>query len=199
MRRKFTLLELLISIGAAGIIIVLGGASLQGCRGDIDTGNTTKKEMEQTERNHERLVAAVPPPVLQTSQERLNLKKRLERFNSKSKISHIYLFSAGRFISHHKVKGKVSSVSSFLTTPDQIVTIRDGVTGTNKQRFVVASPGLDGSYGTNGGAIFFFDASDTYIEWSGTYLLSGKPLELGNAPQRTPEALGKPTTSLDGQ
>lgn len=159
-----------------GVLLI---AVFVGCTGDVDTGDTTKREMEQTERNHARLVNAVPPPVLATSQERLNLKKRLERFNSEDKISHIYLISHGRVLVSHTVKGKVSSVSSMLTTPDQIVTIRDGITGQKRQRFVVASPGLDGSYGTNGSAIFFFDAGDNYVEWRGEYLLSDKPFEFG--------------------
>jgi prepilin-type N-terminal cleavage/methylation domain-containing protein len=182
-RKRFTLIELLITLGIIAIIIAVAAASMKGCSTSVTTGNSTKQEMEQTEANHEKLIGAVPPPQLTTSQERINLKKRLERFNSESKVSYIYLVNYGKIMAFYTVKGKVSSVNSLLTTPDQVVTMRrSGLTENVVTRHVVASPDLDGSYGSNGDAIFFFTTSDVYVEWSGDYLLCDQPLKLSTPP-----------------
>ena len=47
---------------------------------------------------------------------------------------------------------------------------------------VVESPDLDGSYGTNGDAIFFFTAENAYVEWSGEYFVSDFPLHMSTPP-----------------
>lgn len=142
-----------------------------------DTGKSTKVEMEQTEQNHQRLVKAVAPPQLSTSAERINLKRRLERWNDENKISYIYLINRGIIVAHYVVKGKVSSVNSKLTTQQQIVSGR--YHGTSH---AIESPALDGSYGTNGNAIFFFITNGAYVEWSGHYLLFDKPMRLSQKP-----------------
>ena len=187
--KELTLVELIVSIVIVVIfaVFIVGafGVTLSGCSSEVETGESTLAEMEQTEANHERLVKAVPPPSISTSQERVNLKKRLERFNSENKVSYIYLIDYGKVMAFYTVKGKVSSVNSLLTTPDQIVTLghahsigRESVI----TRHRVSSPDLDGSYGSNGNAIFFFTTSDIYIEWSGTYLLCDAPLKLSTPP-----------------
>jgi prepilin-type N-terminal cleavage/methylation domain-containing protein len=183
-KRSYTLIEVVVAVIIVGVIASIVGVNVQGCTNGVQTGASTKHEMEQTEVNHETLVAAVPPPRLNTSQERINLKKRLERFNSESKVSYIYLIDYGKIMAFYSVKGKVSSVNSLLTTPDQIVSMRNaGLTAENKvTRHVVASPDLDGSYGSNGDAIFFFTTDDTYVEWSGRYMLCDKPLKLSTPP-----------------
>lgn len=142
----------------------------------IKTGETTKKEMEITEKNHARLIKDVPTPQLEHSQERRNLARRLETFNKADKISYIYLISFGRVMAFYTVKGKVSSVNSLLTTPDQILKIWG-------ERYILPSPQMDGSYGTNGDAIFFFTTEDVYVEWNGTYMLCDQPLHMATEPE----------------
>lgn len=159
------------------IILALGVLALTGC--GVETGSSTKKEMELTEANHTKLVKAVPPPKLSTSQERRNLVKRLTRFNSETKVSYIYLISYGKVMAFYTVKGKVSSVNSLLTTPDQIIVVG---TASRWGRYKVSSPDLDGSYGSNGDAIFFFTASDVYVEWRGDFMLCDQPLKLTTPP-----------------
>lgn len=154
-----------------------------GCQGSIDTGTTTRAEMEQTEANHERLVKAVPPPQLQTSLERSNLKRRLERFNNETKVSYIYLVNFGKVMAFYPMKGKVSSVNSKLTTQQQLILTGGGTEAGVWEYHVIESPALDGSYGTNGDAVFFFTTDDTYIEWSGDYMLCDKPLKLSTPPE----------------
>ena len=156
-------------------------AGIYGCVEKVETGESTKKEMEQTEKNHEKLVAAVPPPRIDTSQERKNLAERLSRFNTDSKVSYIYLIDYGKIMAFYTVKGKVSSVNSLMTTPDQIV--RSAKSGGGYQSHVISSPDLDGSYGSNGDAVFFFTTDGTYVEWNGKYMLCDKPLKLTTPPQ----------------
>ena len=158
------------------VLCVLACLMLVGC----DQRKTTTQKIEQnaTEAQQEKHLRAVPPPILDTSQERKNLVERLERFNTDSKVSYIYLVSYGKVMAFYTVKGKVSSVNSLLTTPDQIVKPRFS----GSTRVVVASPDLDGSYGSNGNAVFFFTTDDTYVEWNGEYMLCDKPLKLSTPP-----------------
>lgn len=139
------------------------------------SGTSQMEEMLVTEKNQQRLRKAVPEPELTTSLERKQLVMRLRRFNQEDKISYIYLLSFGRVMSYYAIKGKVSSVNSKLTTTDQIIEDHWG-------NVTVESPDLDGSYGSNGDAIFFFTSDDIYIEWNGQYLLSDRPLRLSQEP-----------------
>lgn len=154
-------------------------AKLAGERAEV--GETQKYEAELTEANHLKLIKAVPAPQLQTSQERKNLERRLTRFNDENKISYIYLISYGRVMAFYPIKGKVSSVNSRLTSSEQIVEDMHGDYSSGGR--VIESPQLDGSYGTNGDAIFFFTAdTNTYVEWAGEYMLVDKPLKLSTQP-----------------
>ncbi len=153
-----------------------------GCEtsGRVSTA-TQEQEQATTEAQQAKHLQASPPPRLDRSQERLQLIKRLERFNTDSKVSYIYLVNYGKVMAFYTVKGKVSSVNSLLTTPDQIKSF-DHVNG-GDHSVIIASPDLDGSYGTNGDAIFFFTADDTYVEWCGDYMLCDKPLKLSTPPE----------------
>lgn len=160
-------------------ILLLSLVLFAGC-GEPRPAKTQKSEQAATESQQEIHLKDTPIPKLLTSQERKNLIKRLERFNTQSKVSYIYLVNYGKVMAFYTVKGKVSSVNSLLTTPDQIVW--DGVSGGPWASHVLASPDIDGSYGSNGQAIFFFTTDDTYVEWAGDYMLCDKPLKLSTPP-----------------
>ena len=152
--------------------------TMAGC--DLEKGGESQKaEMALTEANQQRLAKAVPAPMLETSQERIQLVRRLERFNTDDKVSYIYLISFGKVMAFYPIKGKVSSVNSLLTTPEQL--IRSGME--SGWAVTLASPDLDGSYGSNGDAIFFFTTDDTYVEWNGEYILCDKPLSITTPPE----------------
>lgn len=165
-----------ISIAASIVTLLV----LAGCEGDVQTGDSTKLEMTQTESNQQRLAKAIPPPQLKTSLERKNLVKRLERLNTENTTSYVYLVSYGKIMAFYTVDGKVSSLNSYLTTPQQIVSGSDGVVHYNQ---VLESPDFDGSYGKNADGIFFFTTEGVYVEWQGEYLWSDQPLKLAQPPE----------------
>lgn len=156
------------------LILGMGTAGYAGW-GD-KTGETFCKEQELTEKNQVRLLKDTPSPMIEYSQERRNLIRRLKAFNTPDKISYIYLVSFGKVMAFYTVKGKVSSVNSLLTTPVQSFSYRGKI-------IVVPSPQMDGSYGENGPAIFFFTTEDVYVEWSGEYMLCDQPLKLATPPE----------------
>ena len=155
---------------------------LTGCGRPVDTGDTTKKEMELTERNQERLLKSVPPPQLKTSLERVNLKRYLEEINQEDRISYIYLINYGKVMSFYTVKGKVTYCSSKLTTRDQVMELGGHVSKGGVTRHVVESPGLDGSYGPSEDAIFFWTTEGVLVQWKGDYLWCTEPLKLATPP-----------------
>lgn len=150
---------------------------LVSCTNELgDSGKSQINEMKLTESNQQRLSQAQPAPQLTDSLERRQLITRLETFNNPDKISYITLLSLGRPVGYFAIKGKVSSVNSLLTSPDQLLITRRGAS--DMQSGVVASPDLDGSYGSNGDAVFFFLQDGTYMGWNGEYLLSTRPVRL---------------------
>jgi len=161
-----------------GIMIL--GMFLCSCYEDIETGDTTKAEMEFTEKNQERLIKAVPPPKLQTSLERVNLARYLQEINKEDRISYIYLINFGKVMAFYTIKGKVTYCSSKLTTRDQIITMRRS--GDGGRHHVVESPGLDGSYGPSEDAIFFWTTEGVLVQWRGDYMWCSEPLKMSTPP-----------------
>lgn len=136
--------------------------------------NTARQEQTMTEANQEVLLKVQPPIRLKWSLERENINKRTTLWNSENKVSYIYLISYGKVMAFYTIKGKVSSVNSQITNPEQVIYNRTGVT--------LPSPAEDGSYGTNGDAVFFFTTDGTYVEWNSEYMLADKPLKLSTPP-----------------
>jgi len=156
--------------------------NIVGCSDKPDTGDTTRTEMELTEKNQERLAKAVPPPKLTDSLERRNLVKYLEYWNNPNRESYIYLISrSGTDLAHYVIKGKITFCSSKLTTRDQIVYTKYRSTPFASK---IESPGLDGSYGPSEDAVFFYTSEnpDVPVVWKGDYLVSGVPLKLTTQP-----------------
>lgn len=162
---------------SAGILALssVSGQSNDGCT-DTNTGKSTRVEMEQTENNQQRLAAAQPPPQIKVSLERKNLIERLERLNKEDGIGYVYLLSkSGSVMAFYTIRGKVSSLNSLLTTPEQVAVV-------NGLNFTLPSPDFDGSYGKNPEGIFFFTTGGALVEWSGDYMFSDQPLKMSTAP-----------------
>lgn len=144
--------------------------------------SSSKIESKAAEDNQQRLVQNIPAPTLQDSLERRNVVKRTELFNDNEKISYVYLVSYGKVMAFYTVKGKVSSLQSYLNPVDRLV-YGDSSKCTEKytsspECYVVEAPEVDGTYGANPEGIFFFTTEGAYVEWNGEYMVSDQPLQL---------------------
>lgn len=161
------------------------GADTDGCgETNVKTGTSTKVEMEQTETNQQRLANAQPPPQIQVSLERKNLIERLKRLNTENRIGYVYLLSrSGSVMAFYTISGKVSSLNSLLTTPEQVTTVcQHNSQAPDCAQHVLPSPDFDGSYGKNPEGIFFFTTAGALVEWSGDYMYSDQPLHMTTQP-----------------
>lgn len=140
--------------------------------------------MRITEDNQLGLVQAQPPFTMERSLERENLIRRYEYLNDQNNVHHVYLISNdGKVIEYSVAQGKVSSVNSKLTNDNQVVRIPECKSHNegNDCWKVVESPQMDGSYGTNGDAIFWFTPDGHYMEWNGLYVVSEEPKNIQTA------------------
>ena len=82
----------------------------------------------------------------------------------------MYIFNEGisEPIGYYQVN-KVSSVNSQLTNTEQSLITHGSIV-------TLPSPSEDGSYGTNGDAVFGFTPNDIYIEHNMHYIVSTVPL-----------------------
>jgi len=145
---------------------------------NVEVGTAFFSEMKQTEANQQNLIRAEPIPVMEDSLERENLIRRYQTLNDQNQEFHVYLMSYGKVVSYYVAQGKVSSVNSKLTSPQQFTKCaRDQGSG-RYEDCVVDAPQLDGSYGTNGDGIFFYTTDGSYVEWNGEYLVSERPMNI---------------------
>lgn len=191
-RRQF-----IIAVAMAALLVFAGCAESGPTQEEKDLGNDTGQdvsdiqpgaayqfEIKLTEKNQRRLVRAQPPVTMETSLERANLIRRYEYLNDQNNVHHVYMMSNdGKVIAYFVAQGKVSSVNSKLTNDRQIVAnqecLRRHSGGEDEACYkTVESPQMDGSYGSNGAAIFFFTTSGEYVEWNGKYVVSEKPLNI---------------------
>lgn len=109
------------------------------------------------------------------SQERTNLCDRAKRINVQNMQSCVSLFTqSGALVAFYPVKGKVSSLNSYLLAGDQVWSDwnSDGYAAV-----AVEAPDIDGAYGKNADGIFFFTSdTNSYVEWQGDYLWSDQCL-----------------------
>ena len=162
------------------LIAIMFGASA--CTMETTTSSSTaQQEQNLTEANQKKLLETQAPPKLDWSLERDNLIRRTTLWNDKNKVSYIYLVSYGKVMAFYTIKGKVSSVNSQITNTEQIKT--NEYNYSSGWAVTLPSPSEDGSYGTNGDAIFFFTTDGTYVEWAGDYMLADQPLKLTTQPE----------------
>lgn len=139
--------------------------------------STRAVEESTVESNQQRLIATTPAPQLQQSLERKNIIERLQRINKPDQISYIYLVNYGKVMAHYTVRGKVSSLNSYLMTQERVITRgSEGIA-------TVEAPDLDGTYGQNADGVFFFTTENALVEWRGDYLWCDQPLKLTQPPE----------------
>jgi len=146
--------------------------------------NTANQEQAHTEQNQAKLNNVQPAPDVTWSLERDNLIKRFKLQNDRTVMMYMYVFieGVGTPIGYYMVN-KVSSVNSQLTNPEQLVKA-DVHTGQHSSydKFVLSSPAEDGSYGTNGDAVFGFTPDGLYMEHNLKYITSTAPLAFKDVP-----------------
>jgi len=152
-----------------------------------EVGTAFWMEQRSTEQNQQGLINAEPIPTLEDSLERENLKKRYQTLNDRARTFHVYLINYGEVMAYYTAQGKVSSVNSKLTQPEQVWRIPNcnSYETRNDCWVTTESPQLDGSYGTNGDGKFFFDTAGNYIESNLKYIVSERPLNIRDQVQLT--------------
>ena len=140
-----------------------------------ENNTTALDEQARTELNQKDLNALQPAPKISWSLERDNLIKRFKLQNDRSISFYMYVFveGVGEPIGYYQVN-KISSVNSQLTNTEQLVDDPHGDMSAGSA--ILPSPAEDGSYGTNGDAVFGFTPEDIYIEHNMHYMVSTVPL-----------------------
>lgn len=158
---------------------------IAGCEPIPAQPSTSQVNAQAVEANQQRLQTVIPAPQLQTSLERKNLVERLERVNQQNMSGFIYLLSQGHVVASYAVRGKVTSLNSYLQA-EQALTYDSKCSGRGEGYCagqLVEQPDYDGAYGKNDDGVFFFTAdSNAYVEWHGEYLFSDQPLKLNQEP-----------------
>jgi hypothetical protein len=156
-------------------LIFLTTLAFTSCVDNNRVQNTSAKdEQAHTELNQRNLNSSQPAPNITWSLERDNLIKRFKLQNDRSVMFYMYIFVEGvsQPIGYYQVN-KVSSVNSQLTNTEQVVSVNDHGGYTSA---VLPSPAEDGSYGTNGDAVFGFTPEEIYIEHNMHYVVATVPL-----------------------
>jgi hypothetical protein len=149
-----------------------------------NTGNSSAlDEQRRTELNQKDLNSLQPAPKISWSLERDNLIKRFKLQNDRSVSFYMYVFVEGVSdpIGYYQVN-KISSVNSQLTNTEQLVDDPNGDFSAGSA--TLPSPAEDGSYGTNGDAVFGFTPEDIYIEHNMHYIVSTVPLSFNKPVNR---------------
>ena len=164
-------------------MILLMGASGGGCDSEVvkvgsqEMINTSAyTEQDQTEKAQQKYIENQPAYFPDYSLERENINKKTKMFSNPNLVGYIYLFNYGNIVGFYDVKGKVTNNSSQITNTSQILVDHpySGVYNTT----AIESPQPDGTYGTSGDGIYWFDTKGKYHEWKGDYMYSDTPLKL---------------------
>lgn len=110
-----------------------------------------------------------------------NIKRRLELTSKPGLQGFIILLNnAGQPILYEGVKGKVTSGSKRLTDPRSIHKFGNGNGGVAPA--VTDSPSDEGTFGSSGDYVFYWNQNGQYRQWNGFYLYSDKPFRLNVEP-----------------
>lgn len=181
----------------ASLLVVLV-LFLSGCSAETPSASSTESyalDTKKVEETQKKIQVAVPIPDIKTSAERQNIARRAKLFDDENKISYIYLVNYGKVMAFYPVKGKVSSLNSYMTPEDKLVYADGSTCSRNESRgdytsasswepcYTVSAPDIDGAYGVNSNGIFFFTTEGAYVEWQGDYMVSDQPLKLTTQPE----------------
>lgn len=169
---------------ATVMMLLVAAFTFTSCLDDQRPANTSAlDEQAHTEINQQTLLKNQPIPTVHWSMERDNLIKFKKLQNDKTINFYMYIFieGVGTPIGYYQVN-KVSSVNSQLSNPQQIV--RTYHSGGGYDSSVIESPSEDGSYGTNGDAVFGFTPEDVCIETNMKFICATVPLTFSSPVHR---------------
>lgn len=176
-------------------VLLLIGAGCEVVESAPAQPSTYQSDSQKVEATQQRVQTAVPIPDIKTSAERKNIAARAKLFDDENKISYIYLVNYGKVMTFYTVRGKVSSLNSYMAPIDKLVygdgtpcnrNVSDGYGGAAdswEPCYSVSSVDIDGAYGENADGVFFFTADGAYVEWKGDYMMSDQPLKLTTQPE----------------
>lgn len=150
----------------------------EGCDDTRPANTSALDEQSHTETNQQRLLANQPLPNISWSMERDNLirLKKLQNDRSVDFFMYVFIEGVGEPIGYYQVN-KVSSVNSQLSNPQQIIFSGQSFNNIpSGEPCVVESPSEDGSYGSNGDAVFGFTPEGICIETNMKFITATVPL-----------------------
>lgn len=143
--------------------------------GPVENQKSTKaSEAEKSE-------AAANSIQFSENAERENIVARLKLTSNPGQIGYIALMSMGRPVAYYGVKGKITSGSKRLTSPQEVrcLEVAESV-GCSQQ--MVESASDEGTYGSSNPYIFFWTTGGQYVQWNGEYVYSDQPFRLTTPP-----------------
>jgi len=161
----------------AGIILVLGLVLFMAQ--ECSFGSSQSTQDAQKEEIIKGAISQIPSYSPTHFMERTNVNERAKRFDNPNKIGYLYVFVGNSPIGYYTVKGKVSSLQSYMNSPDKVIKDSWG-------NVVVNDADIDGTYGDNIQGVFAFTTGGAYFEipTTGTmgYMYSDFPLPI-NVPE----------------
>lgn len=150
------------------LMILLASTLISGCvRKDPPSKKNEQAEIAEKAANNIKFTA---------NAEIENITKRLQITSDPGLMGYVVLLSeSGQPVLYTTVKGKITSGSKRLTKPYEY----DSSYGSYYQ---VESPSDEGTYGSSNPYIYFWSQSGQYVQWSGHYLYSDKPIRLSIKP-----------------
>lgn len=151
------------------VVLAVTGIALAGCLPDMEQSKNVQSQKAAEAANSIKFSAG--------NAEIDNIKRRLELTADPALQGYIVLFNdMGRPILYTTIKGKVTSGGKRLTPP-----IREwSISGNNNA--LGDAPSDEGTWGSSNPYIFFWTTSGQYIQWSGNYLYSDKPIRITDSP-----------------
>jgi len=109
-----------------------------------------------------------------------NIRKRLELTSNPGQIGFILLLNeAGQPTMYASVKGKVTSGSKRLTSPDTFKQVDCSEYNCDAR---VDAPSDEGTYGSSDPYVYFWTTEDQYIQTTSKYIYSDKPIRTSIKP-----------------
>lgn len=169
-----------ISIVGLALLVLLVAA----CSPRRSSNSAQDNAVTQQNGNTARLIANQPAPTLANSADRAALIKRYERTADPNFRQYIAIVTPqGGVLYTGVVKGKVTPLDSQLTPADGIDCVHHGASSRLPDGCgVVQIAEPNGTWGTNGNGVFWFDDKDVMHESSMPYILSDQPFQVTTPP-----------------